>query len=247
MDRRDFSPRDEPWTAPTELSVSKPRPLKSTGAATASVVVGCVYVCIVLAIALAAFGWARRADLLQREGTEADAVVTRTWTESRTAMVAYEFSAGGHTVRGEHTIPKSRQAALTTGAHTPVQYARSDPGINRPAVSSDPPLTYWMAFLVFVGSMALVALVVLPIRKERRLLRYGEAAAGVITNNPQGRLPKYGYVLKYEFQLPDGSPVNGRTQRDARCRNGEIVCVLYDPARPRRNDLYPTRLWRIRL
>ncbi|HTI36709.1 MAG TPA: hypothetical protein VL484_04045 [Vicinamibacterales bacterium] len=107
-------------------------------------------------------------------------------------------------------------------------------------------LPYWVPLVSFGFWIFLAALAVLPIRKERRLLRYGEPVAGVVTSNPQGRVPKYGYVLKYEFQLPDGSTVDGRTQRDARLHNGALVSIVYDPAKPRRNDLYPTRLFRVR-
>lgn len=246
MGSLDFLPRDECWTPPPELGVRTPRRLRWTGAAIASVVLAGFYFCFVSAIALATYGRARRADLLQREGIETEAVVTSAWTASKTPMVAYRFSANGQTVLGEHDIPSRRKQALGTGSHTPVRYVGSDPGINRPDVSSDPSVPYWVPLLFFAVWIVLVPAIALPIRKERRLLKYGEAAAGVITNNPQGRIPKYGYVLKYEFQLPDGSTVNGKTQRDRRRHNGETVCVIYDPTRPRTNDMYPTRLWRIR-
>jgi hypothetical protein len=65
---------------------------------------------------------------------------------------------------------------------------------------------------------------------------------GTITNNQSGSRPKYGWVIKYEYQLSDGTVLKGRTQRDRTYRQGQVVTILYDPNRPRRSEIYPTKL-----
>ena len=77
-------------------------------------------------------------------------------------------------------------------------------------------------------------------------MKYGQAVAGVIVTNNRGkRLPKYGWVTGYEFQLPDGSMRKGAVQRDRTWMQGQTVCILYDPKRPRRNGIYPLRMCEI--
>jgi hypothetical protein len=248
-DQAQFQQAEESWTPPPELSGPTPRRLKWTIGGTLSLVLSFLIVFFGFGLVFNAYDAANQDHRLKDEGKEMDAIVTRTWQESIKTIhykVAYEFSAGGHTVRGESEIPRRKWQALTAGSHLPVKYVPSEPAINRAAVAYERLVPYWVPLVAFVCWIGMVALAVFPIRKERRLLKYGQQAAGVITNNPTGRRPKYGYVVKYEFQLPGGSTVIGKTQRDGWFHSGQTVCVIYDPKRPRRNGLYPLRLSRIR-
>jgi Protein of unknown function (DUF3592) len=244
-----FRQAQESWRPPPELCGSTPRQLKWTSRGVLNLVLSFVIVFFGFGLVFGVYEAANQDHRLKQEGKETDAIVTRTWRESMKTIhykVAYEFSAGGQTVRGESEIPHRKGQALTVGSHMPVKYVPSEPAINRAAVAYERLVPYWVPLVAFVFWIGMIALAVFPIRKERRLMKFGQLAAGVITNNPRGRLPKYGYVVKYEFQLPDGSTVIGKTQRDAWFHSGQTVCVIYDPKRPRRNGIYPLRLSRIR-
>ena len=101
----------------------------------------------------------------------------------------------------------------------------------------------WVPLAALVVWLWFIYLSLHDVRKERALLRYGQAAAGVVlTDNSGKRIPKYGWVTGYEFQLPDGSMRKGATQRDRTYMKGQTVCILYDPKRPRRSGIYPLRM-----
>jgi len=104
-------------------------------------------------------------------------------------------------------------------------------------------MPYWVPLAVFAVWIIFIWLSLYDVRKDRALLQYGQPAAGlVVTDNRGKRIPKYGWVTGYEFQLPDGSMRKGTTQRDRTYMKGHTVCVLYDPKRPRRNGIYPLRM-----
>jgi hypothetical protein len=126
-----------------------------------------------------------------------------------------------------------------------VKYVPSRPEINRPAAAYPRLLPYWVPLVVFLGWIGMLALALFPIRKEKRLLRYGQPVAGIVTYASQGRRPKYGWITKYEFQLSDGTTIKGSTQRDRTYHVGQTVCIVYNPKHPRRNDIYPLKLARI--
>lgn len=238
-----FGPSQDSWNAPAELCGPTPRKLKYTSGGIGTVILVFLIVFFGFGIVAAIYDDANQDHRLKQEAKQTDATVTRKWTASRANIVAYEFSTGGQTVRGESGIPYRKWQALAAGSHLGVKYVPSEPAINRPAIAYDRLVPYWVPLIVFVLWIGMIALAVFPLRKERRLLRYGQPAAGVITSHPGGRRPKYGYVVKYEFQLPDSSTVKGKTQRDARYPFGCTVCILYDPKHPRTNAIYPLRLF----
>jgi hypothetical protein len=236
------------WTPPPEFCISTPRPMKWTKAGVANLVLAFLIGFLGFGVVGAVYDAANRDHRLKDEGKEIDGVVKRTWTEDLRTIhyhVAYEFPAAGKTVQGEAELSKRKWQALSRGVSIPVKYVPSDPEINQPAVAYARLTPYWVPLAVFLGWIGMLSLAMFPIRKERRLLRYGQAAAGVVTNTSKGIRPKYGYIGKYEFQLPDGTTIKGKTQRDRTFHAGGRVCIVYDPKRPRRNDIYPLRLARI--
>jgi len=237
------------WIPPGELSGPTPRQLNWT-------TIGIVYVVMALLIFFVGLGivagvWdeSNRDHRLKQEAQEIDATVTRAWTESGKTThyhVAYEFSLNGQPVRGESEIPQRRWKGLPAGSHLQVKYVPARPEINRPAGAYERMIPYWVPLVAFLFWIGMLALAVFPIRKERRLLKYGQPAMGVITNSPTGRRPKYGYIVKYQFYLQDGSTIEGNTQKDGWFHQGAEVCIIYNPKRPRSNGLYPLKLSRIR-
>ena len=249
-----FTRMQESWEPPPELSGPTPRQLKWTSGGVANLVLAFLIVVLGFGIVGAIYGAADQDHRLKQEGQETDAIVRGKWTVSGRSTgykVAYEFSAGGQTLRGESQIPHSRWQGLSAGSHIPVKYVPSEPTINRASAAFEQValLPYWVPLAAFLFWIWMVYLAVSQIRKEKRLLKYGQAAAGIITNTPKRVFrgpPRYGYVIQYEFQLPDGPSIKGKTQRDAWYQAGRPVCVLYDPRHPRRNSIYPLRLCRVR-
>jgi Protein of unknown function (DUF3592) len=244
-----FTKMAESWEPPPELCVAMPRQMKFTTAGKINQVLLYVTIVFGLAVVLGVFGAAYGDHRLKRDGVEVDGTVTRTWTQSGRSTsyeLAYDFSAGGRTFRGESQIPRRKWQALSAGSHTQVRYVPSDPSINRAAIGFERLIPFWVPAIAFAFWLFFLSLCIFPMRKAKHLLRYGKPAPGMIINNSSGRRPKYGYVIKYEVQLPDGPTVKGATQRDRPYYSGETVCVLYDPKRPRRNDIYPLKMVQIR-
>jgi len=242
----------ESWEPPAELSGPTPRRFKWK-------VVGIVNISLIVVLFFIGFGilgatW-RSADegkRLKEEGQITDATVTRTWSESGSRSmyykVAYEFSVEGKTLTGESGISQRKWEQLHAGSHTPVKYVPGQPDYNQLSLAYDTPTSYWVPVAVLMLWIFLLALAIPPVRQERFLLKYGQAAPGMITNikaTSGGRTPKYGYVIRYEFQLSDGTIVNGKTRRDV-ARSRDEVTILYDQKHPRRSDIYPTKMARIK-
>jgi hypothetical protein len=101
------------------------------------------------------------------------------------------------------------------------------------------------------------ALVLRGILLPRRLLQWGQPTAGVLTevwSRPGGYFLKTvsGVVLqrtsvRYKFADRDGNLVKGRGRYGSNATPGQVVTVVYDPSRPKRNVLYPLEEFRVGL
>jgi len=236
------------WSPPPELCGSTPRRVKWKGSGVANLVLAYVIGIIGFLLVCSVFATAEQDHQLKQDGQVIEATVTRKWSESTkstTYHVAYAFSIGGKAEKGESGISHRLWQTLSVGSHLPVNYVPSQPEVNRAAAAYQRLLPYWVPWAAFLIWACFLALAVSPIRKEKRLARFGVPAFGIVTNTTGGRRPKYGYTIKYEFQLPDGSTVTGRTQRDSWLYNRQNVSIVYDPKRPRRNAIYPLKLIRV--
>jgi hypothetical protein len=68
-----------------------------------------------------------------------------------------------------------------------------------------------------------------------RLLAEGRPVAGRMTGFRKSK----GLVIRYDFDLPDGTTLKGRAGVCKMPEEGKPLCVLYDKENPRRNALYP--------
>ena len=82
----------------------------------------------------------------------------------------------------------------------------------------------------------------LTITRQMRLLAEGRPAAARVTGIKKSDKSN---VVRYEFQLPDGTSVKGRAGVSKAPTADAPLCVLYDPENPRRNALYPLALARL--
>ena len=247
-----YSRINEAWQPPAELIGSTPRKMKWTKTGRVNLYVCAAVVLFGFLIVAAFFGNYLGDQQLKTEAKETAGSVTRKWTQSGRAttvyhFVAYSFSVGGQTFQGNSHVPNPQWQKLSTGSTLPVQYVPWNPSNNRAAIAFESQsMPYWVPLLVFVLWLGSIYLAAFDVRKEKALLMYGQTAAGLIlTDNSRKRIPKYGWVTGYEFQLPDGTMRKGSVQRDRTWFKGETVCILYDPKHPRRNRIYPLRMTEI--
>jgi hypothetical protein len=79
------------------------------------------------------------------------------------------------------------------------------------------------------------AMIAVQVARQMRLLAEGRPAPGHMTSFRRAKQ----LVIRYEFQLPDGTTLKGRADMCKMPESGKPLCVLYDPENPRRNALYP--------
>jgi Protein of unknown function (DUF3592) len=247
-----YSRMNEEWKAPPELTGPIPRKLKWTQTGKINLYVVAFVVVFGFLIVSAFLGNAIGDHKLKEEAKETEGSVTRKWTQNGRGKtiyhyLAYSFAVGGQTFRGESHVPNAKWQTLATGSALGVRYVPSNPSNNRADIAFEsPPMQYWIPLAAFAIWICFIYLSLYDVRKERMLLKYGQAGAGlIVTDDSRKTQPRYGWVTGYEFQLPDGSMRKGAVQRDRTWMRGQTVCILYDPKRPRRNGIYPLRMCEI--
>jgi len=240
---------NERWQPPPELSGPTPRKLKWTKTGKVNLFVAGFVVVFGFLVVLAFLGKAISDHQLKTDARDATGSVTRKWTENGKAStiyhyVAYSFAIGGEPFQGESHVPNAKWQTLSPGSALGVRYVPSNPSNNRADIAfASLPMPYWVPLTAFAIWIWFIYLSLYQVRKERLLLKYGQAAAGVIvTSNRETWRPRYGWVTGYEFQLPDGAMRMGAMLRDRTWMQGQTVCIRYDPKRPRRNVIYPLRM-----
>jgi hypothetical protein len=90
-------------------------------------------------------------------------------------------------------------------------------------------------------SVFLYGLWIVPLR-QRRLVKHGQVATGVITSRRITRGRGTNYTLMYAFPAVDGSAYSGECGVNRadyeRTPDGTNLLIIYNPARPRRNLAY---------
>ena len=128
------------------------------------------------------------------------------------------------------------------GGPLQIRYVPDDPGVNHPAAWELQPMPVWG--LVVLGAVMLACAVILPVclKRQGALLANGIAVQGVVTRVVR---VKGGWRVYYRFRQKEGTEAKGRSQTARRPMEGASVCVLYDPEKPRRNQTYPMKLYRV--
>jgi len=182
-------------------------------------------------------------QILQEQGMETDATVTRLWHsggKSKTPRVGYQFQTDGKVIRGDAPISRKLWESLSEGARVRVRYLPADPGLNRPAEAPLRPPPIWLSWAVPVVAGLISLLMGYLLRRQRRLLEEGHVAVGAVT---KVSTIKSGKIIQYEFVLPGGSRESGKGgARPGAEEWGSEVTVIYDPENPKRNSPYPFEL-----
>lgn len=249
MDRYDkMEELQRTWTPPRELHRATPREVALTGAG-----VGIVFLAglLILGGLAAVVGLERKAlnsaedkRLLHEQGREAEGRVTRHW---RTAdkdsqpMVAYEFDCEGRVCAGRSSAPARIWRGLAVGSPIAVRFLPSDPRRNHPRDWEPSVLPLWFPFVIGGVLVVLGVMIARFVGKQKRLLREGRPAPGIVTGYSHASHGKK--VIRYEFRVMSGAVAKGRSSPTRRLPAiGATVCVVYDRDNPRSNSMYPVEL-----
>jgi hypothetical protein len=221
------------------------------------------YAMLVVALLFAQVFWMVTVGVVKLHffGTVVPARVTKVWSEPRPrgpshhVAVAYRYEDAEYTQK--LTVGKAEAQALKVGDTLPVEVLAESP--DRACLYYEHYPFWFVTILCCVFALGPTAAVgkclwnlyVTP-WKLRRLLRHGEATAGVVVDKQatRGRPPTY--VLTYQFQPParpweggdSASPPAVKASMKVYsddflgCQVGDPVLVVYDPARPRRSVIY---------
>jgi hypothetical protein len=189
-------------------------------------------------------------QLLIDRGVVVDGEIVRLWrapSKEKQPYVAYRFVVDGHDLNGQSRMPLVTWRTLEVGAVLPVRYVPGRPDLSVPAGMERRALPLWVPFLaatpLVLGGLACLFVV----RIERQLLENGRPAAAVVTGLRKHRSSEGGThrSITYEFRQLSGATASGRSSTSSKPPAvGSVICVVYDPDRPRRNKPYPFQLVR---
>ena len=238
----------ENWAAPRELTRALPRETQLTGRG--KFMVAMAWMFLIAAIPL--YVWmhnqqvqtSAQNELLRTQGKDAHGEIVRLWRRDRgrIPMVGYAFTANGVRLTGESSVPSGMWAGVQKAGFLPVRYLPSDPSINHPAAWEAKTNPAWMPFLFPAMLAAGGGFLLWNLHRQSLLAAEGMPAAGVVTKCFR---IKNGWVVRYQFRMKDGTVTSGRDRRDRKLEAGAPVCVLYSSENPRRNQLYPTCMYRV--
>jgi hypothetical protein len=245
--RRTFVP-------PHELTGSRPRDVALTAGGRALHIV-----------AMALFGLALTAGLLlsierqsrnadrqsfQTQATATTASVTRLWRESgdsKQPRVAYRYVVGATAFEGESKIRLTDWRSLHVGSELAIRYLPNHPARSLLAGVEPRSMPFWVPSIVALGIATVPALLLVGINRQRRLLTEGRAAAAVVTKLEKHQSSHGGShrSIRYSFPLLSGSMATGKSALNRKGVDvGSVICIVYDPDRPGRNQPYPLALVR---
>jgi len=261
------------WVLPRELDQPLPRRVELNGVMKgAGTVLTIVWLGLFGFLAMSVYASAHKAEILRSRGVATEAQVTSLHIEksrnSQAFYVDYQFSPASPTMRQDvrHAVDPTDEAdyrALRIGQSVPILYDPTNLGLSdlnfRDRIHREDPFrTFYgltAAFGVFMGvSYAICFLVFLKFySSERRLLRYGRAAAATIVTQRQsgiGRRPAT--VVTYQFTDADGKVIEDTRKNlpgTAQLKQPgfkqylagilDNPTVLYDPDHSEKNMLYP--------
>ncbi|MFN7935810.1 MAG: hypothetical protein U0R19_20945 [Bryobacteraceae bacterium] len=239
------------WRPPAGVRASRPRDVTYT--ASGWVVWGCFWLCLAGAFAaIVVLGAkvdreAEQARLLQTEGVETAAWITRLWRgsgDSKQPYVAFEFEAGGQKYTGRSKVRLSTWRMMQLGGEWRILYARSNPRIHHPVSQ---PLSETPIFVPYLVGGICLAIAIIPaalLRRQRYILAEGRIAPGIVTE-VKNKQSQHGerHVAVFEFPLLSGGVGKGHTIPEKKNYFvGQKVNVVYLPDEPSRNAIYPMGL-----
>ena len=236
------------WQAPAEL-ISGPLPRAARLTADGSTRIKLMAVLLALiavlaaAIAIRGFNDRRTREMLAATGITTDATIVQKWTGSRGGCrVYYSYPPSEKTYSRWANVSCGEFHELRIGTRVPARYAASDPATSRLDIET-PEYPPFAALLYFAVFLAICAFPMVQVLWAKQLLASGQPVAGVVTQVAPAR---YSQSVSYRFLDSAGNERRGKTSLSAHIPDpGQTVTILYDPARPSRNTIYPPKLARL--
>ena len=139
----------ENWTPPDGLGYSSLRPVQLTGSGIAMLVLAGAMLLGAVAAGIGLGTTARRQAkdlrLLQEQGVNTDAQITRVWRSTgkdQQHLVSYRFTAQGREYVARKSVPSRIWQTLRAGSSLPVRFLSSNPKVNHPIGWDDPPMPH---------------------------------------------------------------------------------------------------------
>jgi hypothetical protein len=241
--------RDDHWTPPDSLGYSSLRPVRLTAQGKSLIVIMATLVIGAIVLGVFLGRTARRQNqertMLREQGVTGDATVTRAWidgSKERQRWIAYRFDYAGRGYTHRVKTPGKIWTGLRQGTAILISFVPSQPSVSHPIGWDGDALPFWLALLIAVMVAGSGFLLLIPVRRETRLLMEGRPAPGRVTGFKK---TDKAIQVQYEFRLLNGAIVKGKANRSKPPVEGSPLCVLYDPENPRRNAIYPLSLVRL--
>jgi hypothetical protein len=242
------------FVPPHELSGSLPRDVQLTAGGRALYAVAMTLFVVALAVGIglhrAAIRQAENQQTFARDSVSANAQVTRLWRgsdDSKQPWVAYRFEASGRPYIGRAKVRLSRWRTLQTGSPLDVRYLPADPSQNVVIGAEPGVLPAWLPFLLAAAAGTGGVLCLVGLNRQRALLTDGRPAPALVTavvkhQTSHGASRR---SIRYTFPLLSGAIATGKSEAPRKAPAvGSVICVVYDPDRPRRSQPYPFALVR---
>jgi hypothetical protein len=152
-------------------------------------------------------------------------------------VVHYTFAVNGTTFTGLSDVPADLARGLQSSNIVSIRYLPSDPKINHPATWEWSMSSEWLMIVILLGFGMAVDWPALSFVRSRQVVAWGNPAPGTVTAcRTDGRGSTR---VNYEFRATTGEIFKGNDYSSSR-EIGTPVWVLYLPASPKRNALYPS-------
>lgn len=241
------------FVPPRELTGSLPRDVTFTAGGRALQIVAMVLFGLSLTAGLL-LNRAMNRQVAERHafeatGTTTRASVARLWRSSnddKQPWVAYRYDVGAREYQGEAKIGLNAWRQLHEGAPIDIRYIPADPTRSRLAGVEPRSMPFWVPITVALAIGTAPILLLVGLNRQKRLLTDGRAAPALVTKLRKHHSSHGGShrSIRYAFPLLSGSMATGRSDSHKGADVGSVICVVYDPDRPRRSRPYPFDLVR---
>lgn len=242
-------PITESKAIPTVLMGPVPRKVRMSGTGWANIIA--VMAFLGLAAAWTFYIYGKSMPVLKVRSTlrigasESMGQITKEWTSGRnsTQHISYAFDVAGNIYTGDSTVPDAIWKQLKNDSEVKIDYLPTDPTINHPGGWEESTWSIWSPLMVALAPALGGFSLIMKLRSQRRLAVAGLPAQGHITELTKGN--RGGFMMKYEFRTEAGDLVGGGYGGDRTLEIGSAVCVLYLPAQPHRNQIYPIETFQV--
>lgn len=242
------------FVAPNELTGSRPRDVALTAGGRALHILALVMFGLALTAGLVLNTEMRRQganrQAFETRSTATTASVARLWRESgdsKQPRAAYRYVVGTNTFEGDAKIRLSDWRLLHVGSELAIRYLPDDPSRSLLAGVTPRSMPFWVPTIVGLAIAIPPVLFLVGINRQRRLLMEGRAAPALVTKLEKHHSQHGGShrSIRYAFPLLSGSMATGKSALNRKGVDvGSVICIVYDPDRPSRNQPYPLALVR---